>query len=177
MFSSSPRLKIRRGPCKFTWQGRLVSVPVDCYSMIVAKKKSLEAAVSELTQSIGQLIRRVRAAAAFHELSLTEAAVIARLAREGPSTTADLARAENMKPQSMGATIAALAERGLIERKAHPTDRRQINIALSGKGIAVQKSIGDAKRTWLAEAISQLNQQEQETLFKAGEIIKRLVEK
>jgi hypothetical protein len=41
----------------------------------------------------------------------------------------------------------------------------------------VRKSAKDAKRTWLAQAIAQLDQQERETLFKAGEIIKRLAEK
>jgi DNA-binding MarR family transcriptional regulator len=140
-------------------------------------RKTLEAAVIDFTHAIGLLVRRVRAAAASHELSLTEAAVMARLAKDGPATTADLARAESMKPQSMGTTIAALEERGLVERKPHPTDGRQVNIELTAKGAAVRKSAGDAKRTWLAQAITQLDEQERETLFKAGEIIRRLVEK
>jgi DNA-binding MarR family transcriptional regulator len=101
---------------------------------------------------------------------------MARLAKEGPATTADLARAECVKPQSMGATITALEEMGMVERKPHPTDGRQVNIELTAKGAAVRKSAKDAKRTWLAEAIAQLDEQDRETLFKAGEIIKRLVE-
>ena len=140
-------------------------------------RKSMEIAVIDLTQAIGLLVRRVRAAAASHDLSLTESAVIARLDREGPATTADLARAEGMKPQSMGATIATLEEMGLVERKPHPTDGRQVNIELTAKGAAVRKSAGDAKRTWLAQAIAQLDEEDRDTLFKAGEIIKRLVEK
>jgi DNA-binding MarR family transcriptional regulator len=140
-------------------------------------RKTLEIAVTELTQSIGLLVRRVRATAAAHELSLTESAVMARLARDGPATTADLARAEGMKPQSMGTTIAALEEMGIVERQPHPTDGRQVNIQLTAKGIAVRKSTGDAKRTWLAQAIAQLDEQERETLFAAGQIIRRLAEK
>jgi DNA-binding MarR family transcriptional regulator len=139
-------------------------------------RKTLETAVSDFTQAIGLLVRRVRAAAASHELSLTESAVMARLAKEGPATTADLARAESMKPQSMGTTIAALEEMGMVERKPHPTDGRQVNIELTAKGAAVRQSARDAKRTWLAQAIAQLDEQERETLFKAGEIMKRLVE-
>jgi DNA-binding MarR family transcriptional regulator len=81
-----------------------------------------------------------------------------------------------MKPQSMGATVAALEEMGLVERKPHPTDGRQVNIDLTVKGAAVRKSAKDTKRTWLAQAIAQLDEQERETLFAAGEIIKRLVE-
>ena len=140
------------------------------------QRKTFENAINDLTHSIGLLVRRVRAAAATHELSLTESAVMARLAREGPATTADLARAERMKPQSMGTTVAALEEMGMVERKPHPTDGRQVNIELTAKGAAVRNSARDAKRTWLAQAVSQLDEGEQETLFKAGEIIKRLVQ-
>ncbi len=101
---------------------------------------------------------------------------MARLTKDGPATTADLARAESMKPQSMGATIASLEEMGMVERKPHPTDGRQVNIELTAKGMAVRKSAGDAKRTWLAQAIGQLDDHERETLFAAGEIIQRLAE-
>jgi len=138
-------------------------------------RKTLEIAVIDFTQAIGLLVRRARAAGASHELSLTEAAVMARLAKDGPATTADLARTEGMKPQSMGATIAALEEMGMVERKPHPTDGRQMNIELTAKGAAVRKNAGDAKRTWLAKTIAQLNEQERETLFAAGRIIKRLL--
>jgi DNA-binding MarR family transcriptional regulator len=138
-------------------------------------RKSLELDVIDFTQAMGLLVRRVRAAAS-HELSLTEAAVMARLARNGPATTADLARAEGMKPQSMGTTIAALEEMGIVERTPHPTDGRQVNIELTAKGAAMRKTAKDLKQTWLAQAIAQLDKQDQETLFAAGEIIKRLVE-
>jgi DNA-binding MarR family transcriptional regulator len=139
-------------------------------------RKTFDIEVTDFGQAAGLLVRRVRAAAASHELSLTEAAVVGRLAKDGPATTADLARAESMKPQSMGTTIAALEERGLVERKPHPTDGRQVNIALTAKGEAVRKSVKDAKQTWLSQAIAQLDKQEQETLFAAGEIIMRLAE-
>ena len=139
-------------------------------------RRTLEIAVIDFSHAMGLLVRRVRAAAASHALSLTEAAVMSRLAKDGPATTADLARAESMKPQSMGATIAALEEMGMVERKPHPTDGRQVNIELTAKGAAVRKSAKDAKRMWLAQAIAQLDEQDRETLFAAGRIIKRLVE-
>src|SRR5579862_2335622 len=119
-------------------------------------RRTTETDISDLIQSIGLLVRRVRAAAASHELSLTESAVLARIAKQGPATAADLARAEGMKPQPMGTTIAALEEIGLVERNPHPTDGRQMNIAVTAKGLAVRKSVKDAKHTWLAQAIAQL---------------------
>lgn len=139
-------------------------------------KQPLDAAILDLRQAVGLLVRRVRTAAASEELSLTESVVMARLAREGPATTAELARAEGMKPQSMGATIAALEEMGIVERTPHPTDGRQVHIALTAKGTAVRQSGKDAKQTWLAQAIARLDKQEQATLFAAGKIMRRLAE-
>jgi DNA-binding MarR family transcriptional regulator len=144
---------------------------------VVVLRKTIEIAVSDLLQAVGLLVRRVRAAAASHELSLTEFAVMARLDREGAATTAELARAEGMKPQSMGTTIAALVEAGMVERRPHPTDGRQVNLGLTAKGAAVRKSAKDAKRSWLTQAVNQLDDEERETLFKASEIIRRLAER
>jgi DNA-binding MarR family transcriptional regulator len=138
--------------------------------------KRVEPGLLDFTQGIGLLVRRVRAAGRMHELSLAESAVLGRLEREGPATTAELARAEGVKPQSMGATVAVLAKRRMIERRPHPTDGRQRLIVLTAKGRAVRKSMKDAKHTWLAQAVAGLNQRDQETLFRAGEIIRRLAE-
>jgi DNA-binding MarR family transcriptional regulator len=65
---------------------------------------------------------------------------------------------------------------GLVEREAHPTDGRQKNIALTAKGKAMRKNTREAKHTWLAQAIEKLDPQEQEKLFAAGEVIKKLVD-
>lgn len=140
----------------------------------MAKARDLD--VNEFAQTIGRLVRQMRAAAAQHELSLTEFAVLARLGRDGPATTAELARAENMRPQSMSAAVAALEERGLVERKPHPSDGRQVNIALTEKGSGVRSSTKDLKRAWLAQAMVGLDAEERQTLARAGDILKRLLE-
>jgi len=139
-------------------------------------RKTLDDSVTDFLQTLGLFLRRVRATSASQELSWTEIAVMARLAKGGPATTADLARAEGVKPQSMGTTVAALEEMGFVERKRHPTDGRQVNIELTAKGASQRKNATDAKRAWLAHAFAQLNEQERETLFAAVAIIKRLVE-
>jgi len=140
------------------------------------EREAIDIAVVDFIHTVGLLVRRVRAASSTHDLSMVESAVMARLARSGPATTAELARAEGVRPQSMGTTIGALEERGLVKRKPHPTDGRQMNVELTFKGEETRNSARDAKRTWLASAIAQLDDQEQETLFAAGDIIKRLAE-
>jgi len=139
-------------------------------------KKAFDASVSEFCRAIGLLIRRVRAAAGSSKLSISESMVLGRLEREGSMTTAELARTEGVRPQSMGTTVAALEEMGLIARSPHPTDGRQMILSLTAKGTAMRKNVRSAKELWIAQGIAQLNKQEQETLFAAGEIIRRMVE-
>jgi DNA-binding MarR family transcriptional regulator len=140
------------------------------------EKESLDTAVTDFAEAIGLLVRRVRAAAASQELSWSETSVLNRLAKEGPATTADLARAQGMRPQSMRTILTSLEEMGMVARTPHATDGRQVNIELTAKGAAAQQTAGDAKRTWLAHALAHLDAQERETLFAAGRIVRRVVE-
>ncbi|MGA3187557.1 MAG: MarR family transcriptional regulator [Bryobacteraceae bacterium] len=93
------------------------------------------------------------------------------------SAAAYLARAERVKPQSMGTALGLLEKMGLVERKAHPTDGRQINIKLTARGIILRRNTKEATHAWLSRAIAELDKQEQITLFKAGELMKRMAEK
>jgi len=108
---------------------------------------------------------------------MTEAVVMSRLANDGPATTAALARAERMKPQSMGTTITSLEGMGIVRRTPHATDGRQMLIELTEKGILLRNKTREAKQMWLSQAIAELDGEERDTLFKAAGIIKRLAGK
>jgi DNA-binding MarR family transcriptional regulator len=144
---------------------------------MVAQKNS-EVAVEEFAMAVGLLVRRMRAATPpeFQEFSWTQQAVLRRLEKHGPATAADLARAEGVKPQSMGTALGLLEKMGLVERKAHPRDGRQINIKLTARGITVRRNTKEATYAWLSRTIAGLDRHEQATLFKAGELIKRIAE-
>lgn len=139
-------------------------------------RKSLDTATTDFAQAVALLVRRMRVAGGTQDLSWSQAFVLKRLATQGPATIAELAREEGVKPQSMGATVAALAELGWVERKPHPTDGRQMNLELTPQGAAARTTAQHAKRAWLTQAIAQLTAQEQDALFAAGEIMRRLVE-
>jgi DNA-binding MarR family transcriptional regulator len=136
-------------------------------------RKNLEVAVTELLSVTGQLTRRLRAVSNTRELTWSQVAIMARLEEAGPLTTADLARAESVKPQSMGGTLAAMEEEGLVERQSHPTDGRQILYALTDEGREARRKVRLAKREWLLAAIAQLSLAEQKTLLAAVDIIRR----
>ena len=142
------------------------------------KRTSHEHDATELVLALGLLVRRLRSAVPSEslELSWAQMGVMRRLDQEGPATTAELARAEGVKPQSMGATVAALEEMGMVERRAHPTDGRQMNIALTRRGESMRKDARIAKRALMAQAIAKLDAKEQKKLPAITELIKRLAE-
>lgn len=137
---------------------------------------SLETTAAELSLAIGLLLRRLRAETNPDGLTMSQTAALARLERAGPMATADLARAEAVKPQSMGATLAELEREGLVARHPHPTDGRQVLFTLTPEGEEARRKRSAAKQRWLLAAIARLDREEQEMLRSAVPLIKRLVE-
>jgi DNA-binding MarR family transcriptional regulator len=135
---------------------------------------SVEASVENLLQATAQLVRRLRAEAGGDNLTWSQSVVLSQLEKHGPSTTADLARTESVKPQSMSATLAALEEQGLVERRQDPSDGRQILFAVTSAGMAVRKKRTRLKRTWLSGALAQLTQAELRALLAAAEPMRKL---
>jgi len=134
----------------------------------------LEAAATELSLAIGQLLRRLRAESNPGELNWMQLATLARLEKAGWMTTADLARAESVKPQSMGTTLADLEQEGLVRRRAHPTDGRQVLFGLTAAGVEARRKRLIAKQEWLRAAMAKLDPDDQRTLVAAIALIKRL---
>lgn len=137
---------------------------------------SLDAAVTDLSLAVGQLLRRLRAESNPDGLTWSQTIALARLEKAGPTATAELARLESVKPQSMGATLAELEREGLVERQPHPTDGRQVLFALTDAGLEARRKRNAAKQKWLQAAIARLDPGERDTLSAAAVLIKRLSE-
>ncbi len=135
----------------------------------------IESAVAELLLVTGQLTRRLRAVANARELTWSQMAIIARL--DGAAmTTADLARLEAVKPQSMGVSLAALEQEGLVHRQPHPRDGRQILFALTDEGVVVRRQARLAKQEWMRDAVGRLTAEERKTLVAATDLLCRIGE-
>src|SRR5579859_4615850 len=142
----------------------------------MTQPNALESAVTDLLLVTGQLLRRLRAISNTRELTWSQAAILARLNEAGPMTTADLARAEAVKPQSMGGALAVLETEGLVERELHPSDGRQVLFSLTEEGFETRRKVTFAKHEWLSKAIAEFSPEEQKTLTSAIELIRRLSE-
>jgi DNA-binding MarR family transcriptional regulator len=107
-----------------------------------------------LRTSVGLLRRRLRQARPLGELTLPESSALARLDRNGPTTSSVLARLEQISPQSMGATFAALEARGLVERRADPEDGRRVVLSPTEAGLQVLQDKRSALTEQLAQALA-----------------------
>jgi DNA-binding MarR family transcriptional regulator len=135
------------------------------------------AAATELRVLVGQFKRRFREKVNLGDFTSSQMAVLRRLDSDGPATVTSLARAEGMRPQSMGANIAALEAAGLVSGAPDPNDGRQTILSLTAACKERVKVGRMACDDWLLEAIRKnLSAEEQWELEKAIELLKRLVE-
>lgn len=127
---------------------------------------------SELRVVLGQLVRRLRTE---HRFSLSQAAVLGRLDREGPQCVSDLAVAEHVRPQSMAQSVLDLLADGYVQRRPDPTDRRRTLVELTEEGGAALNADRRQREGWLAKTITEdLAPAERAVLRDAVELLKRI---
>ena len=130
-----------------------------------------------LQVSIGLLRRQLRQTQADGELTVPETAALARLDRGGPATASALARLEQISPQSMGATLAGLESRGLVERRPDPADGRRVFLSVTAAGLRVLRNRRSARTEQLARALSAgFSRAELRQLMAAAPLIERLAQ-
>lgn len=134
------------------------------------------AIAAELRVLIGQLNRRLREQVHPGDFTWSQRSVLSRLERDGPATVTALARAEGVRPQSMGATVSILEAAGHVVGAADPTDGRRTILSLTAACREWIKAGRAAREDWLCRAIrAQFASEEQEELAAAVELLKRLV--
>jgi DNA-binding MarR family transcriptional regulator len=133
---------------------------------------SLEMVAAELLRASAQLLRRLRTETNLSELTWPQVAALTRLDENGWMTAAELAYAEGVEPRSMGITLTALEQAGLVQRPPHPRDG--CRVFLTELGIAAMRSNVRLKRAWLYATVAKLDPEEKQTLIAAVDLIKRL---
>lgn len=125
----------------------------------------------------GKLKRRLREQSDAGDLTPSQTAVLLRLEKHGPATTSSLARAEGMRPQSMGTVIDALQNAGLVRGAPDPKDGRQTILSLTDE---CRRWLGEgraARQDWLFRTIqARLSEEEQDALTAAVKLLQRIVD-
>ncbi|MET7465154.1 MarR family transcriptional regulator [Nonomuraea sp. NPDC005501] len=92
--------------------------------------------VNGLAQQIADHVRE-RAVA----VGLTAAQATAVREMTGPMTMRELAERMSCEPSNATFVVDKLEKQGLIERRAHPTDRRARQLVLTAEGIALRERL------------------------------------
>lgn len=124
-------------------------------------------AAAELRATLGVLYRRLRQTRSTGDLTLPESSALSRLSHHGPITAAQLAKLEQISPQSIGATLQALEAKKLIERAPDPTDGRRMILSLTAAGRGMVHSKRSARTEQLTRALAALTAEERAQLLAA----------
>ena len=139
--------------------------------------ESAVSAARELRVLFSRLRRRLKSVATGGGLTPSQTAVLTRLWKEGPSSASVLAGAEQVRPQSMATILAALGQRGLIERTPDPNDGRRQVVSLTPAGKRHAESDRRAREEWLARAIQErYTEGERRVIVDALSLLERLTE-
>jgi DNA-binding MarR family transcriptional regulator len=128
----------------------------------------------QLRDILGRGARRVRIEAG---PPLSQLTVLGHLQRRGALSTNDLAAAERVRPQSMTATVKALEKDGLLGRRPHPTDGRQMLLEMTPKGAKTLEDIFAMREDWLTTLIIRhLDDRDRHDLERGLALINKIIE-
>jgi DNA-binding MarR family transcriptional regulator len=125
---------------------------------------------------LGKLKRKLREQASIGDLTSSQTSVLLRLEKDGAATVSSLARAEGMRPQSMGSIIAELERAKHVRGAPDRNDGRQTLWSLTERCRETIRRGRAARQDWLAQRIATLTSKEQDVLAATIEIIDRIVE-
>ncbi|MFI1096087.1 MarR family winged helix-turn-helix transcriptional regulator [Streptomyces sp. NPDC020917] len=137
-----------------------------------------DAVAAALLASLSVLVRRVRQVPVEGGLSMPERTALSHLDRSGPTTSSALAREVQITAQAMGATLAALRARGLVERRPDPDDGRRGVLSVTGAGRQALKDKRNARTELITRALTggTFTPAELERLAAAAPLLERLAQ-
>jgi DNA-binding MarR family transcriptional regulator/MFS family permease len=143
-----------------------------------ATVRDVHEVAAALRIAVGMLFRKLRQIPSGDELTPAETSALSRLDRGGPATSSDLAKLDRISPQSMGATLAVLEQRGLLERRRDPGDGRRIVLSVTPAGRQVVNDRRSARTDLIAQALrGGFTPAELDLLHAAAPLLERLAEK
>jgi DNA-binding MarR family transcriptional regulator len=142
--------------------------------MNMAVDRQTEDVARALLLCMGLLRRRLRRVPVADALTFPQSAALGRLDRGGPAASADLARQEQISPQSMGATLGELEARGLVNRQPDPDDGRRILLSISATGRRELNRRRNARMEQLAQGLADFTESDLAKLAVAAPLIERL---
>ena len=121
-----------------------------------------------------RLTRLMRQQRSDASVPIGQLAALGTVFRYGPLTAGELAEREHVQPPSMTKIIAALEDRGLVQRAVGPIDRRQVLVSSTQAGRDLVLSTRRARTEWLARRLALLTADERAALRAAAPVLEKL---
>jgi len=140
-----------------------------------------EQAIDRFWETIPPLWGTVRAhiraeATSQFDISVEQFHVL-RHVRRGTNSISDLATAKNISRPAISQAVDVLVNKGLMTRTQSTEDRRFVELELTDSGNALLDALFKETRTWMKELISDLTNEELDTVAKAMEVLKKTLNK
>jgi DNA-binding MarR family transcriptional regulator len=110
------------------------------------------------------------------DLTLAQLSILITLLDRGPIRMTELAAHERVRTPTTTVAIRRLEKLGLVERSRDPSDLRAVLVGITPQGLAVHRESLANRRAALAAMLSQLPEDDLETLTRALPPLERLAE-
>lgn len=101
------------------------------------------------------------------EISRTRASILGRLLTGGPQRVTALAQSEPVAQPTMSMIVKRLEQRGLVERRADPDDRRASLVAITAAGEAMLREHAEHRAQWFEARLAALGDAERDQVAAA----------
>jgi DNA-binding MarR family transcriptional regulator len=121
----------------------------------------------ELAGDLERVFRLFRSLIQPSDMSMTTAATLGRLEREGPSRLTTLAVREGVTQPAMTQLVSRLQDAGLAVREADPTDGRVVQVTITDEGRATLTRRRARRAEQLASVLAHLSAEHRAALAAA----------
>jgi DNA-binding MarR family transcriptional regulator len=144
-------------------------------SIVAQQVKSDVGLASALRSSILRLSRQIRWQRADDaDLTANQLSVLGALNKHDAMTLGELAEHEKVKPPSMTRIVSNMEAAGLVVRRPHETDKRQIVVELTDTARELILANRRRRDEWLKTRLKTLTPEERDILRKAAPVLERL---
>jgi DNA-binding MarR family transcriptional regulator len=144
-------------------------------SVVAQQVKSDVGLATVLRSSVLRLSRQLRRQREDgHDLTANQLSVLGALGKHEAMTIGELAAHEQVKPPSMTRIVSNMEEAGLVVRRPHPTDKRQVVVELTAAADTLIAANRRRRDEWLQTKLKKLTPEERDILRKAAPVLERL---
>ncbi len=123
---------------------------------------------------LGRLARQLRLHQSQDRLTSTQLATLSTVEQRAPVRIGDLAAAESISAATMTRVVAALTERGLVERRPDPDDGRACQVQLSQHGISELARLRTQRNGYLATRLGECTPAQRAALVAALPVLEMI---